>query len=126
MAVGAAASFSSILGGSAVVTLLSASSFHRTFFLPTSLARTLASSHSPFKHIHKHQSFNVVKRNLSCRTTSPADCTTNFSIPTCNNRYSALLCSPNLFEYAEKFTDYTTRVCFLYIIFPKTLYVVVY
>lgn len=87
MAVGAVASLSSILGGSAVATLLSASSFRRGFFSPISLARTLASTPSPFKHFHKHSSFNVVKRNLSCRTAAPVDFSTNPSIPTCNNSY---------------------------------------
>ncbi|XP_057794925.1 RNA pseudouridine synthase 6, chloroplastic-like isoform X2 [Salvia miltiorrhiza] len=83
MAVGAAASFSSIPGGSAIITLLSASSFHQTLFSPTSLA----SSQSPFKHIHKHHGLNVVRKNLSCRTAAPADCSTNLSIPTSTNSY---------------------------------------
>ncbi|XP_047945125.1 RNA pseudouridine synthase 6, chloroplastic-like [Salvia hispanica] len=87
MAVGAAVSFSSILSGSAVATLVYASSFRRTIFSPTSLARTLTSSHLSFKHIYKHHSCNVFNRNLSCRSTAPAHTSTKMSIPTCDNSY---------------------------------------
>ncbi|XP_047950375.1 RNA pseudouridine synthase 6, chloroplastic-like isoform X4 [Salvia hispanica] len=75
------------IGAAAVTTLVSTSSFRRTIFSPTSLARTLTSSHLSFKHIYKHHSCNVFNRNLSCRSTAPAHTSTKFSIPTCNNSY---------------------------------------
>ncbi|KAI3466584.1 hypothetical protein Pfo_023247 [Paulownia fortunei] len=87
MAIGATSAFSSIFAGSIVSSLLSASSCRRNFFTPINLARTLASTQSRFKNIHKHHVVHAVNRNLSCESTASADVSTNSSVPTSNNSY---------------------------------------
>ncbi|KAK6133352.1 hypothetical protein DH2020_032923 [Rehmannia glutinosa] len=87
MAIGATTSFSSIFASSIFSSLLSVSGSRRNFFIPINLARTLASTHSPFKHIHKHHVVNAVGRNLSCESTASADVSTSSSILTSNNSY---------------------------------------
>ncbi|KAL8492403.1 hypothetical protein ACS0TY_023840 [Phlomoides rotata] len=87
MASSAISAFSSVSSGSIVSSLLFTTGFHRNFFFSMNLARALASTHSPFKHIHKHMNFNAVSRNFSSISTASADISTNISISTSNNRY---------------------------------------
>ncbi|KAG8365410.1 hypothetical protein BUALT_Bualt18G0102000 [Buddleja alternifolia] len=87
MATGATTAFSSILAGSIVSSLLSATSCRRSFSTPINLARTLASTHSSLRNINKHLDFNAANRRLSCEATAYSDVSTNSSIPTSNNSY---------------------------------------
>ncbi|EYU33906.1 hypothetical protein ABFS82_08G149200 [Erythranthe guttata] len=96
---GATAAFSSILTGSIVSSLLSASTCRRNFFIPINLARTLASTQSSFRHIHKHHICNAAHRNRSCESTASAYVSTDSSISTSNNNsyppYGRLLPCPS-------------------------------
>ncbi|GFP79072.1 rna pseudouridine synthase 6 chloroplastic [Phtheirospermum japonicum] len=83
----AATAFSSISAGSIISSLLSVSSCRRNLITPISFARTLASTHSPFRNIHKHHVVNAVSTNLNCESLSSPDVSANSSIPTYNNSY---------------------------------------
>ncbi|KAL3624981.1 hypothetical protein CASFOL_031649 [Castilleja foliolosa] len=93
----AAATCSSIFAGSIISSLLSVSSFRRNLITPINLARTLSSTHSPFRNIHKHHVVNAVTGSLNCESLSSPYVSTNSSIPTSNSypQYGRLLPCPS-------------------------------